>query len=52
MGYEFKGITDVSGNLISLDYIPKELFEKKNGAVIDPFFSSPNSEFIKWSAFL
>ena len=45
-GYEFQSTEDNQGNLVKLDYIEKNIFEKRNKSEIEPFFESEDSKYI------
>lgn len=45
-GYEFSSTEDNQGNLVKVDYIDKNIFEKRNKSEILPFFNSDDSKHI------
>ena len=45
-GYEFSSTEDNQGNLVKVDSIEKNIFEKRNKSEIEPFFKSDDSKHI------
>lgn len=45
-GYEFSSTEDNHGNLVKVDYVEKNIFEKRNKSGIEPFFNSDDSKHI------
>jgi len=45
-GYEFSSVEDNHGNLLKVDYVEKNLFEKRNKIKISPFFNTVESKYI------
>lgn len=45
-GYEFESTEDNQGNLVKVDYIEKNIFEKRNKSEFEPFFNSEDSKHI------